>query len=95
MAPEIAREEAYNELIDVYSMGIMLWEMIAEEKAFDGYSLDMHEILIVQIGNRPDIDPSWPEPIRIIIQSCWSHDYKQRPSARSSCLALENLLRLF
>mmetsp|Transcript_13158 Transcript_13158/g.32113 ORF Transcript_13158/g.32113 Transcript_13158/m.32113 type:complete len:160 (-) Transcript_13158:170-649(-) len=34
MAPEVATEEAYNELCDVYSFGIVAWEMMAMEKPF-------------------------------------------------------------
>ena len=34
MAPEVATEEAYNELCDVYSFGIVAWEMMVMEKPF-------------------------------------------------------------
>jgi serine/threonine protein kinase len=34
MAPEVGTEEAYNELCDVYSFGIVAWEMMAMTKPY-------------------------------------------------------------
>lgn len=36
MAPELHRHGAYNEKVDVYAFGIMLWEMVARQVPFDG-----------------------------------------------------------
>lgn len=92
MAPEVAREEPYNHLVDIYSIGILLWEMIAVKKAFDGYTLETHEILVAQVGERPEIDPSWPVMISEIIQKCWEHDYKKRPNADLLYLSLTSYM---
>mmetsp|Transcript_22667 Transcript_22667/g.36701 ORF Transcript_22667/g.36701 Transcript_22667/m.36701 type:complete len:445 (+) Transcript_22667:1770-3104(+) len=39
MAPEVGMEEPYNELCDVYSFGVLFWEMMALTKPYD--KLDM------------------------------------------------------
>ena len=92
MAPEVAREEPYNETVDIYSFGVLLWEMLAAQKAFDGYSIETHDILVAQVGERPDIPSSWPEPIQDLIAECWAHDYKSRPQSDSLYLTVKTIM---
>ena len=81
MAPEVAKEQPYNEAVDIYSVGIILWEMLANKTAFEGYSFEMHESMVIQAGVRPYMDPAWPSSVKDIIKRCWSDNYKERPSA--------------
>lgn len=37
MAPEVLESSPYNEKADVYSFGIVLWELITREEPFKGY----------------------------------------------------------
>jgi len=92
MAPEVAREEPYNHSVDIYSLGILLWEMIAKKKAFEGYTLETHDILVVQIGERPPIDSSWSTPISELIQKCWDHDYRKRPNTDNLHITIKTLI---
>ena len=60
-APEIMEMRQYNEKVDVYSFGVLLWELITRKKPWDGsgtYSLNM---AILYDRARPEvlmIDPS-------------------------------------
>lgn len=36
MAPEVALKKPYNEKVDVYSFGVMLWQMASDDLPFDG-----------------------------------------------------------
>ena len=36
MAPEVASSKPYNQKADVYSFGMILWELVAYEKPFNG-----------------------------------------------------------
>ncbi|KAG5189061.1 kinase-like domain-containing protein, partial [Tribonema minus] len=36
MAPEVARKEHYNEKADIYSFGLLLWEMITLQQPYMG-----------------------------------------------------------
>lgn len=38
MAPEVAGVRPYNLSVDAYSFGILLWELSALEKPFDGFT---------------------------------------------------------
>lgn len=78
MAPEIARGEPYNHKVDVYSFAILMWEIMAMEKPFENFTVEMHDILIMQVGERPSIDLSWSKLIRDIITRSWAHDLRER-----------------
>jgi serine/threonine protein kinase len=39
MAPEVGTEEPYNELCDVYSFGVLIWQMMSLSKPYDNISL--------------------------------------------------------
>ena len=39
MAPEILRGEAYSEPADVYSFGVILWELLTGEIPYAGRSI--------------------------------------------------------
>ena len=79
MAPEVASEKPYNQKVDVYSFGILLWQMITLETPFRGYDVKMHSKLVVQEGSRPKIPTSLPSTISKLIENCWHSDYTRRP----------------
>jgi serine/threonine protein kinase len=39
MAPEVGTEEPYNELCDVYSFGVLIWQMMSLSKPYDNVSM--------------------------------------------------------
>ncbi len=79
MAPEVASERPYNHKVDVYSFGILLWQMITLETPFRGYDVKMHSRLVVEEGQRPKIPSSLPTPISNLLGNCWHKDYVKRP----------------
>ena len=76
MAPEIAKDCPYDKSVDVYSFGILLWEMCAAEKPFYGYSSGKHMQLVVIGGERPKMDSqhtsNWPMNLQWLMKRCWS-----------------------
>lgn len=83
MAPEVAQEEPYDQSVDVFSFGILLWEMLATEKPFFGYSSGKHMQNVVIRGERPSMGQNhtayWPLNLQWLIQRCWSDDPILRP----------------
>eukprot|EP00026_Physarum_polycephalum_P002356 Phypoly_transcript_02362.p1 GENE.Phypoly_transcript_02362~~Phypoly_transcript_02362.p1 ORF type:complete len:737 (+),score=63.66 Phypoly_transcript_02362:510-2720(+) len=81
-APEIFEGSHYSEQADVYSFGIVLWEMIFRTKPW----LNTHAMRITQAvvaGKRP---PSANPPINtppemlILMESCWQQIPQDRPT---------------
>jgi serine/threonine protein kinase len=80
MAPEVALQENYNESSDVYSFAILMFQMLALETPFEGFSMAMFEKKVVREGCRPRVDPKWPQRILDLIQKSWSTKISERPT---------------
>lgn len=79
MAPEVALGKPYNEKVDTYSFGILLWEMLALEAAFEGFTMNMFKKKIIEGGCRPVPDKKWPVDIQKLLRRSWSKN-TNRPS---------------
>jgi len=82
MAPEVAKEEPYNETVDVYSLGVMAWQIFAMDTPFLGYSIAMHNNLVVEKGGRPKLNPKWGDPLCKWLKNAWSQNIDNRPSMK-------------
>ena len=81
MAPEVALEMGYSFPADVYSFGILLWEICALKKPFDHVKSadELHKAVFVQ-GARPKLGKYWPKVLRDILTSCWLSPANDRPT---------------
>ncbi|MCE8162884.1 MAG: protein kinase [Candidatus Moeniiplasma glomeromycotorum] len=82
VAPEVLRNKGYTQASDVYSFGIVAYELFSGYSPYHGFSHD--EILGLKIcqGLRPDLDNiQVPQVLKDLIKRCWSTDPKQRPTA--------------
>ncbi len=75
MAPEIGSGK-YNKPIDVYAMGIILYEMLTGHVPFDGETVN--EVLMKHLTARPDVS-KLPEPYRTIVAKALAKDPEARP----------------
>jgi len=79
MAPEVAKSEPYNQFVDVYSFGILLYEVSSLEKPFQGYSSKKHMKQVLLGGERPPTK-ILPLELQRLLKECWSTNINQRPS---------------
>eukprot|EP01130_Rhizamoeba_saxonica_P001928 TRINITY_DN11748_c0_g1_i1.p1 TRINITY_DN11748_c0_g1~~TRINITY_DN11748_c0_g1_i1.p1 ORF type:complete len:517 (+),score=91.27 TRINITY_DN11748_c0_g1_i1:6-1556(+) len=81
MAPEVMCEEDFNEKIDVYAFGIILWEIYSLEEPFSEYTRweDFSSAICFDKA-RPPIDKNCPESLRLLMERCWDEDPDVRPS---------------
>lgn len=93
MAPEVALRQVYCEKVDVYSFGIMLWQMASDKIPFKGLSRDEFMERVVVGGERPKIGVLWPRRFNTLLQSCWHADAKKRPSFELVLEQLEKMRR--
>lgn len=97
MAPEVANGAPYNELCDVYSFSLLLWELLSLQKPYQHLSsasmrhrvwrpyLEEEEVP----AERPRIHWStWPLAIQDLLQKGWSPTQKVRPSMNTVTLVL-------
>lgn len=71
MAPEVADNRPYNHKADVYSFGIILWEMLAYKKPYDGLNRESFYTRIVDGGERPPLNKKWPKELTKLVTDCW------------------------
>lgn len=79
MAPEIFEEMPFTEKADMYSFGIVLWELLERRLPFEDVSMFKIVRMVVD-GARPPI-PDWcPASYSKLMRACWAHDPAERPS---------------
>mmetsp|Transcript_29185 Transcript_29185/g.45351 ORF Transcript_29185/g.45351 Transcript_29185/m.45351 type:complete len:394 (+) Transcript_29185:99-1280(+) len=93
MAPENLLRRPYGLDVDVYSFGIMLWEMMTLKKAFLGMDGEKHRTEVAIGGVRPDIPESLPSKVKSLLNECWSQDHRKRPSFSNVLLCLSGELQ--
>lgn len=96
MAPEVAKDQPYDRSVDVYSFGILLWEICSLEKPFAGYNSKKHMRDVVIAGERPKMDSShtahWPSDLQWLMTHSWSSESEMRPSFTMIKQTLQNVL---
>ncbi|OAY83943.1 Serine/threonine-protein kinase EDR1 [Ananas comosus] len=94
MAPEVLRNEPSNEKCDVYSFGIILWELATLRMPWSGLN-PMQVVGAVGFQNRRLEIPAEVDPmVAQIIHDCWESDQNKRPSFAQLMSALKQLQRL-
>lgn len=94
MAPEVLRNEPSNEKCDVYSFGVILWELSTLQQPWSGIN-PMQVVGAVGFQNRRLEIPKNLEPsVARIIIDCWQSDPRLRPSFSELTVALKPLQRL-
>ncbi|KAM1649358.1 hypothetical protein ACFX15_010123 [Malus domestica] len=94
MAPEVLRNENSNEKCDVYSFGVILWELATLKLPWSGMN-PMQVVGAVGFQNRRLEIPKELDPlVARIIWECWQTDPNLRPSFSQLTVALKPLQRL-
>ncbi|KAF9597693.1 hypothetical protein IFM89_021171 [Coptis chinensis] len=70
----------YNNKVDVYSFGIVLWELLTNRMPFEGMSNLQAAYAAAFKQVRPSLPEDVPADLAFIIQSCWVEDPNVRPS---------------
>ncbi|RVE57586.1 hypothetical protein OJAV_G00217670 [Oryzias javanicus] len=80
MAPEVIRASTFSKGSDVWSYGVLLWELLTGEVPFRGidglavaYGVAMNKLSL-------PIPSTCPEPFARLMENCWSSDPHCRPS---------------
>lgn len=83
LAPEMMEPGArYNFKVDVYAFGIVLWELLSGEIPYkrEGFAHETQLLAHVKAGKRLPIDRTWDSGLVHLMELCWSHDSRSRPS---------------
>ena len=76
MAPEVALNETYSLSADVYSIGIVLWQILALEFPFA--ILWQHHDQVLIGTDRPPISSSWSQALSFVLNKSWAPNPLER-----------------
>jgi len=107
MSPEVIQRRKFDEKADVYSMGVLMWEIMKgcewESEVTDqlkqmrisgaGGLREVVKRAVCLRGLRPSLEKvDWPESLKTLLKQMWALDPKERPTL-SQVLERENTIR--
>ncbi|XP_054804321.1 serine/threonine/tyrosine-protein kinase HT1-like [Prosopis cineraria] len=79
MAPEMIKRKSYGRKVDVYSFGLILWEMVTGTTPYEDMNPVQAAYAVVNKNLRPVIPSNCPPAMRELIEQCWSSHPDKRP----------------
>lgn len=79
MPPEVLKDGILTPSADVFSFGMLLWELMAGNLPFLGQSFTDMMVAIVE-GYRPKLLSYFPKSYSQLLVDCWSQSRDARPS---------------
>jgi len=90
MAPEVASQQNYGLSADVYSFGLLLWQICSLQKPFPHCTdFDSWFKTAVTLGKRPQLRPVSSAGMKDLISSCWDAKPDTRPRFTAVSDAIE------
>ena len=80
MAPEMIQQKPYDNKVDVYGYGIILWEMLSRKTPFDQFTPLQAAFAVSERQVRPTIPSFCPPDLEKLIEACWHPEPEHRPS---------------
>jgi len=93
MAPEVMMFREFNESSDVYSFGIVLWEILTRQEPFSQFrALDEFRTAVCVRHERPIIPADALDSLHRLIEKCWDKEPARRPTFREIVAALDHII---
>ncbi|RIB22098.1 kinase-like domain-containing protein, partial [Gigaspora rosea] len=80
VAPEVFNKKQYSFSSDIYSLGMIMWELTSGCRPFCDRAYDVDLVLSICDGSRPEITEDTPQCWAILMQKCWCSEPLKRPS---------------
>jgi serine/threonine protein kinase len=79
-APEIVKMLKYTDKVDVFSFGIMMWQLVSREQPYPGEDQDVDlAMAVAHKGKRPKIPTFCPKNYAELMTQCWQENPEDRP----------------
>ncbi|PKK68127.1 kinase-like protein [Rhizophagus irregularis] len=95
IAPEVIRGLGNTKAADIYSFGIIMWEILTGERPYKDQPHDIHLAFKILDGLRPTIPEGTPDNYRNLMQKCWHKNLTERAkNIKNEVMSLRNSLDL-
>merc|ERR1712176_298231 len=93
MAPEVFLRKFYGFSVDVYSFGLLLWNLCSLEIPF-GHTMNLVQLesKVMRKAVRPKRLPFVPNSLNALMTRCWASNPSERPKFCEICAALERFM---
>ncbi|XP_042219976.1 insulin receptor-like isoform X2 [Homarus americanus] len=79
MAPESLQNGRYSSRSDVWSYGVLLWEVVSRGALpYQGFAHEVVNVMVIS-GSRLECPENGPEILKFLMQQCWKGQPKERP----------------
>ena len=89
MSPEIMKGEPVNKACDVWSYGVVLWELFTGEKPFSDLGWNQIYIKVATENQHLPIPNECPEILEKLMLQCWQIEAKERPTFKQILTILD------
>uniref|UniRef100_A0A8B9UJA6 mitogen-activated protein kinase kinase kinase n=3 Tax=Aves TaxID=8782 RepID=A0A8B9UJA6_9AVES len=89
MAPEVIRNEPVSEKVDIWSFGVVLWELLTGEIPYKDVD---SSAIIWGVGSNSlhlPVPSGCPDGFKVLLRQCWNSKPRNRPSFRQILLHLD------
>ncbi|KAK6165805.1 hypothetical protein SNE40_022648 [Patella caerulea] len=89
MAPEVIRNEPCSEKVDIWSFGVVLWELLTAEIPYKDVD---SSAIIWGVGSNSlhlPVPSTCPDGFKLLMKMCWSGKPRNRPSFRQIIMHLD------
>ncbi|CCD64404.1 Mitogen-activated protein kinase kinase kinase mlk-1 [Caenorhabditis elegans] len=95
LAPEAFKEGTWSEASDVWSYGVVLWELLTREEPYQGHIPATIAFQIANKGQNLSIGDSCPDRWKKLMQDCWNLEPNFRPKFSTLAISFKQYAKEF
>ncbi|GES73032.1 kinase-like domain-containing protein [Rhizophagus clarus] len=95
VAPEVIIGKEYTFASDIYSVGIIMWEVSSGQLPFNNYEHNFDLAMKIVNGMRPRIKSGIPSEYKKLMKQCWDADPSNRPDINTLYNGIKKIRRVY
>ena len=95
VAPEVIVGKEYTFKSDIYSVGILMWEISSGQPPFINYKHDYYLAINIVNGIRPKIVSGTPLEYKNLMEQCWDADPSKRPDCTPLYFKMQEIIQIY